>query len=466
MSIPSLTWVRTGLAALLRVTPFDTSTAEGRAMERHRRVALTAAASVGAKSIGIATMLVSVPLTLGYLGAERYGVWMTLSSLVVLLGFADLGVGNGLLNAVAKAHGMGDQEAALRVVSSGFYVLLALAAALGTLFVSAYRWIPWQRVFNVSPELLPEAGPAAAVLIGVFLVGMPLGVTSRVRNGCQEGFTNSLWSAAGSLLGLGGVLAAISLRAGLPWLVLAMSGGPLVATALNGFVLFGFRRPWLRPQWRHAGLLEARQLAQLGLLFLILQTAWVLIQASDNLILAQVYGPRAVAEYSVVARLFSVIPLALGMVLFPLWPAYGEAIAMRDVEWAQQTLVRSLAMVVLVSVPASAILGLLGKPIVHLWASRDITPTTALLLGLALWTVLSVAGSAVAMFLNGTGAIAFQAASASALVLVGVPLKVVLTMLVGISGVVWGSIAAYTVCSAIPMLVLVPRLLTRLKSSR
>jgi len=51
---------------------------------------------------------VTVPLTLNYLGSEHYGLWMTISSVSVMLGFADLGIGNGVLNAVADAYGRDD----------------------------------------------------------------------------------------------------------------------------------------------------------------------------------------------------------------------------------------------------------------------------------------------------------------------------------------------------------------------
>ena len=43
-------------------------------------MALTAISSAVAKVITVVTMLISVRLTLNYLGTERYGLWMTISS--------------------------------------------------------------------------------------------------------------------------------------------------------------------------------------------------------------------------------------------------------------------------------------------------------------------------------------------------------------------------------------------------
>ena len=109
--------------ALVRLTPFDTSTEEGRSKERYRRVALSTVVSAGAKGVVVLTTLVSVPLTVGYLGPERYGLWMTISATIAMLGFGDLGIGLGLLNVVSEADGKDDRGAAARYVSSSFFML-------------------------------------------------------------------------------------------------------------------------------------------------------------------------------------------------------------------------------------------------------------------------------------------------------------------------------------------------------
>src|SRR5436190_24204717 len=100
-------WLRKALS-VLSFRAFDASTAEGRSMERYRRAALATFAAFGARGIQILTSIVTVPLTLHYLGLERYGMWMTISSTIAMFTFADLGIGNGLLNAIADAHGRRD----------------------------------------------------------------------------------------------------------------------------------------------------------------------------------------------------------------------------------------------------------------------------------------------------------------------------------------------------------------------
>ena len=69
------------LKGVMRLKPFDTATQEGRSLERYRRAGLTTVTSVMAKGVTVATSLITVRLTIHYLGTERYGLWMTITSL-------------------------------------------------------------------------------------------------------------------------------------------------------------------------------------------------------------------------------------------------------------------------------------------------------------------------------------------------------------------------------------------------
>ena len=121
----------------------DTSTPEGRGLDRFRRAGLSAAAGAAARLVNVATALISVPLTIRYLGGERYGLWMTISSATTMLTFVDLGLGNGLLNVIADASGRGDRAAAKTAVSSSVFLLGLVALGSGALFGFVYPWVDW-----------------------------------------------------------------------------------------------------------------------------------------------------------------------------------------------------------------------------------------------------------------------------------------------------------------------------------
>lgn len=451
-------------AALVRLRPFDTSTPEGRAKERYRRAALTALAAAAAKGVTIATALVSVPLTLGYLGSERYGLWMTISSVIAMLSFADLGLGNGLLNAVATANGRDDREAARHYVSSAFFMLSSVAVVLGLSLALLYPLVAWERVFNVSSSAaVDEAGPAAAVFIACFLVNMPLGIVQRIQTGYQAGFAANLWQAVGSLLGLVGVLTAIRFQAGLPWLVLGMSGGPAAATAMNAVVEFGRLRPWLLPSPKHFKWRCGGELLGVGFAFFALQIAGTLAYASDNLIITQVMGPSAVATYAVVQRMFWVGPTLQTLFVAPLWPAYGEAKARHDVGWLSATLWRSMVASVVVCALVSLPLLVWGQRLIHLWVGTAVEPSALLLGGFAAWTLFAGYGSAASAFMNGTGFLGFQIICALLFAVSSIAVKIVLSQQIGVAGIIWATVITYSLFSAIPTAVAMPRILRRLE---
>ncbi|MFL5618857.1 MAG: lipopolysaccharide biosynthesis protein [Gemmatimonadaceae bacterium] len=447
----------------VRLRPFSAQTAEDRSRERYRRLTLTALASMSAKGVKVLTALVSVPLTINYLGTERYGLWMTIGSLVTVLAFADLGLGNGLLNAISDADGRDDKALAGQYVSSAFVMLLSVSLLLAVALAVVYPLIDWGRIFNVtSARAVAEAGPAAAVFLCCFLVNLPAGVVQRIQLGYQEGFSNSLWEAAGSVLGLIGILFVTHYRAGLPWLVLAMAGGPTVALVLNAVVLFAVRRTYLRPSLRRADRATAITLFRVGMLFFVLQVVGAAAFFSDNLVAAHTLGAPAVTQYAVPMKLFDMVVLVCSFLLAPLWPAYGEAIARGDHRWAKRMLTRSLTGTLIGTSIASLCIVLGAGAFLRIWAGGAVHPPMILLVGFGIWTVLNCCGSAVAMFLNGVSAIRFQAVCAVAMGVSALTLKIVFARQFGLPGIIWGTIIAYSVCTAIPIAFYLPRLLLEL----
>lgn len=443
---------------LLRREPADLGSEEGRAQERLRRAALTTLASVAAKAIAMAANLISVPLTLNYLGAERFGLWVTISSANALLEFADLGLGNGLLNVVASAGARGRHEELRKYVSSASYMLLAIAALGAAAFYTMSPWLPWDRVFSAqSAGLIPDARRACAAFVACFALSLPLGIVRRVQMGFQEGFASNLWQCLASVLSLGTLLAAIRLSAGLPVLVLCLMGAPAVALALNWIVEFQFHRRWLMPSMRLFEWTAGARLMRDGLLFLTLQIGSLSLSAADPLIAASYLGLSGAGDFAVAQRLFTILFAMQSMWLMPLWPAYGEAVARGDRNWVRRTLFRTTAAAVAFSALACTVLLAFRETIFSLWLHRSWAPPLSLCLPLALCTVALSAGLATSMYLNGINAIREQAGVAVILTVVVIGLKIWFCQLFGAAGIPWGMFLGYTAIMTPFLIVLIRR---------
>jgi len=451
--------------SILRLREFDTSTPEGRSKERYRRAALSSLSQGASKALTILTMLISVPLTLHYLGTERYGLWMTISSVVLMMNFADLGMGLGLMNAVSEAHGRDDRQAAVTLVSSAFFMLAGMALFIITAFMVAYPYIPWSEVFNVKSGLaIREAGPATAAFLVCFAVNLPLGIVQRVQRGYQEGYLNSLWDSGGRVLALLALLLVIYIRGGLVWLVLALAGTPALGALGNGISLFCYRRPWLLPKWRLATTAGAGKIFRLGILFFVLQFAGALSYQSHNIILTQILGPAAVTQYAVPQRLFLLLPMILGFILEALWPACAEALSRQDISWVQKAFQRAVKLGVLLSLPITIIFIFWGPEIIRLWVGKAVSPSLLLLVGLGLWVIISAAYGPYAMLLNASNILRFQISCALIMNVVGLPLSIMLVYKIGIPGVVFGTIIAQILCVLVPSFFYTKRLFLSLRA--
>jgi O-antigen/teichoic acid export membrane protein len=422
-----------------------------RSRERYRRVALTFAASVAGRGAAGLAALVTVPVMLRYLGAERYGLWAALSSAAAALLFADLGIGNGLLTVLAADSGRDDRAAARRHVSSAFFALLGVAAVLAAALAAVYPFVPWPRLFGATGAVAArEAGPAVLAFAACFLASLPAGVVTRVRLARQEGFANGLWSSAGSFLGLALVLAAIRSGLGLPWLVLALCAGPALALMGQSAALYLVREPWLRPAWSEARPAAAARVMRLGAAFSVLQLSGALAYSSDAFVAGMMLGPPAAARYGVLATLFD-LPLAvLILLLTPLWPAYGEALARQDRAWMAQALRRSLLTAAAFGLVVGAGLALLGAPVMRVWAGADMVPGWVLLGLMAVRLLVLSLGQAVGIFLNGARVIRPQLVWGPLMAVSAVAAKVLLAPRLGLAGVVAGGIAAQVAFGLLP----------------
>jgi O-antigen/teichoic acid export membrane protein len=445
--------------ALVRRRPFDQATPEGRSRERYRRVALATLTAGTSRVLATIGLLVAVPLVSHRLGDEQLGLWVLLVSAVALLGFADLGIGNGLLNILSDAHGHDDAEGAVDAVSSAFLALVALAGVLGVSFALLYPHVPWASLLNATGSAEAVAGPAVAVFTASVLLSMPFGIGQRIHLAYQEGWRASAWSAGGSLASLVGVVVASIMHTGLVGFLVAMLGGLPLAYLLESTVVFVHERPDLRPRLARATSHAAKRVLRTGFLFFTLAMAIAVAYQSDSLVIAHYLGAAAVTTYALPLRLFLLAPTAVTLLVTPLWPAYGEALARRDIEWVRTTLRRSLGAALALTIVPSVVLVLVARPLLHLWVGNSIDPPWSMLIAMGLWAVVSSISNALAMFFNGANAIRFQVIIAATMATANLALSIVLVRSIGIAGPMWGSVATQSLLVLVPELIVIRRVL-------
>jgi O-antigen/teichoic acid export membrane protein len=424
--------------------PCDQSTEAGRSDERLRRIALTAMTSALARILGAAVPLVTLGLSIEYLGRETYGLWMTISAFLSLFVFADFGLGSGLLTTLSRAHGLGDMEECRRLLSSAFFLLLFVACAIFVAFVALYPIVPWSVLLNANSEGATRL--SAILAAAVFLprvIQLPFSMVQRAQLAFQEGYWTDLWQCGASVASIAVVFIIARCDFGQVTLVLSVALVPAIAFVLNWCWFFLLQRRLLRPCWGNLSRTVSMYLMQTGGAYCVLSVLTTAGLAVDNLIVAHMCGLEEVATFSIVSRVASLLTMGLAMICMPMWSANGEALARGDVAWVRRMTLRTVVLTTWVALIGGVVMVLIGPWVFEVWLGESFTVSRVMLTGFAGRELALSIASPFFMVLNGAGRVWVQIRIVSVYTSVSIILKVVMAHMCGSAGVPWAMVFSY-----------------------
>ena len=205
---------------------------------RSRRVLAIAATSYVGRLGSALAVLVTIPIARTTLPPDLFGVWMMLSGLLGFFAFADLGVGNGVLNRITAAHAAGDRAEQRRVMRAGY----ACTGAVGMVVLAV--WLCWASLAPVPTAVVGdivinhrrEVLSALHVFFLLLAINIPASLVQKMQLGLQcgqwVGYAQCA-AAAGTLIG---VPAALALGGGLPALVMASLGMQVAANLASAWL--------------------------------------------------------------------------------------------------------------------------------------------------------------------------------------------------------------------------------------
>lgn len=361
---------------------------EDRGRERYRKAGITASASLIQKALTILISFASVPLTVHYLGPERYGVWLTISSLLIWMSMTDFGLaGNALINVLSEANGKDDRLEAQRYTASAIWALNIIATVLAVALIASFRFIPWSSIFRVTTMSSHELASACALALTFFIVGLPLSVQYSIYTAYQDGFLSNVWGIVSNICGLVALVIVTRIHGGLPQLVLALFGTRTVLGCMNLCYMFLKHYRWLMPVPSAVHWSCVRRLLKLGMKYVVTQLGALGIYQSQPMIITQILGPSAVIIFVIAQK---VITLPLDMVYMttaPFVPAFGEAKARNDWQWIKRAYRNATLASVVIGVPVMLLIAVFAKPLIRVWAGPAAVPDTGLIFWLSAYNL-------------------------------------------------------------------------------
>lgn len=378
------------------------------------------------KGLSVVISLLYVPLTLNYLNPTRYGIWMTLTSIVAWMGIFDIGLGNGLRNKLTEVLAVGDKEKAKKYVSTAYAMLSIIVVSVCILFFIANHWINWSLVLNTSETYGEELKTLALIVVILFGLKFVLNIISTVFTADQRPAFGSIFEVIGSAIGLLIIwFLTITNKTSLVTFGLATMLTPVIVYFGASLVFFKYKYAYIRPSLNSIDLSHAKDLAGLGLQFFVIQIAVLVIFQTSNILIAQFFSPAEVTPYNIVFKYFSILTMVWGILMTPLWSAFTQALAQNDFEWIKKT-ISKLNKLMFITVFLIVFMALGAKSIISIWTANQIIINPIMVWIFALYTLISIWNNIYAFLLNGINIIRIQVYTSIAAAILHIPITFVL----------------------------------------
>ena len=379
-----------------------------------------------------------VPLTLGILNSTNYGIWITLSSIIGWFSFFDIGLSNGLRKFYTEAKVNENVQLAREYVSTTFLLLLIVLFIADAVFYIFSPFIDWTVILNCDKNMRAELSILAAIVFYAFSFKFIANIISQLLIADLKTAGNDFLNFLGNFLTL--VFIAIlkfAHKGDLISLGITYAIIPVIVFLVATVYLFQTRYKDVTPAFSHVATKHVKKLFTLGFKYFFLQITAVILLSSQNLIIAQMFGPAEVTPYNIAYRYFSLIFIIYSIIISPLLPAYTQAYFTKDLEWIKR-ITRKFVRIGYLFFFLIAIMIILSNQFYFFWVGKAVSISFLLTLLIGLLNMMHIWNSLYLPLINGIGKIQIQIIGSICTIILLIPLSVILCRYtsIGISGVV------------------------------
>lgn len=377
---------------------------------------------------------VLVPMTLGYLNEYEYGVWLTLNSILSWIYIFDIGLGNGLRNRLTEALARNDFQSAKIYVSTSFFCMSIIAGLIFGIFFLAQHFIDWYGFLNVDPTKVGNLDSVIVIVVATVCLTFVFKLIGSIYMAHQLPAVNNLLTFLGSLVSL--IVIAIlkqTTDGSLKEVAITFTASAALIYIL-AYPLTFKKYKTISPSFNAIKLSHFKSLATLGINFMLIQIAVLVIFMTSNVIISRLFGPEEVTPYNIAFKLFSAFNMAFTILLSPLWSAVTDAYTRGDYNWIRHSMQKMKKIWILMTI-AMIITVMLAKYLYNLWVGDEVVIPLQLSAWMAVYIALSSLSNLYANIINGFGKLKLQLISALIQGIVYIPLAVWCSKLFGVCGI-------------------------------
>lgn len=392
--------------------------------------------SLFVKGCSIIISLLIVPLTLGYVSSDLYGIWLTLSSIIMWLNFFDIGFTLGLKNKLTEAIALGDMQRGKVLVSTTYFMMIAIFIPLCILLEMIIPHINWASFLNVTGNYNPDIIKTLHILAACLCAQMIVNVLTAVLAAYQKVALSSAFPVIGNFISLFIILLLTKYcPPSLSLLALAISTIPIFVIIIASFILFSSSFKAVAPSWNFVKKKQIKDLFNLGSKFFLIQAQIVVLYQCTNILISNLSGPSDVTSYNIAYKYITISMMILTIIMAPLWPAFTEAYTKNDYSWMKNVYNKMCKL--WGGLTVIVILMIIVSPIVYqLWIGEKAHVPLIMTVLIGIYTIVHSWDIIQVNMINGVGVIKLQTYITLIGLIVHIPLSLFLGRYVSCYGVI------------------------------
>lgn len=393
---------------------------------------------IGSFLLKIVSIIISfqvVPLTINFVNPTRYGIWLTLSSLMAWFFFFDIGLTNGFRNRFAEAKAKGKIKLARVYVSTTYAALFMLYILMLAIVFPVNMVIDWSDILNVDSSYKVELCRVFMIMVSCLGLNIVAQVFSTLVTADQRPVLASCIQVAGQAIAFLIIYILVhTVKTGsLLSLALVFSGVPVAVLILASLFFYSSRYYCYRPSLGYVRFKYVKNILGIGGKFFVITTSMLFIFQLMNVIISRVLGPETVTEYNVAYKYFSVLYMMSILILNPFWSAFTDAYTRRDFQW-MHSMFRKLEYIWLLSIPAIILMFFCAPWFYKLWINDAVTISRDINISVAIYISFLMLANVYMYLINGIGKVHIQLIIYLSFALIAYPVMTASCRLWGIPG--------------------------------
>lgn len=382
------------------------SNSEKRSKETMKNISI----SLLMRATNIISQILIVNLTISYLNAERYGIWLALSGIIGWISFFDLGLSIGFKNRFTEARAHGNKTLAKQYVSTTYCVISVIVLCAMLIAISLNCTIlDWPAILNVNTHYKDELSFVFNIVIVFTCINMIANIFSSLLVADQKAGYASVIQAGGQVLSLISIFILLNVSKGsLINLALYYSGIPCTLLIVVSCILFKFSRyKEYKPSFKCIRFGLTKDIMNLGMEFFSIQLCMLAIFQIVNIIISRELGPEAVAEYNITNKYFNIVYMTMTIILTPLWSAFTDAYAKEDYVWMRSIFNKLIKSLMLISI-IFMVMQFVSPWIYTIWIGENLQINTYTSISMAVFAMAQTYSVINCYIVNGLGKVRIQ----------------------------------------------------------